>query len=250
MDRDTDIGGSAGRFPATHHSAVLAARSDDPGLRAEALEAIAAAYWKPAYRYARMRWRVPNEEAKDLVQGFFASAVERGLLGRYDSSRGSFRSYLRLCLDSYLSNERKAAGRLKRSAGQPLLPIDPGGAQEEIAMADPAGDVDPEIYFRREWIRSLFGLAVERLRGRLEETGRAVHFVLFERFEIGTDAAPDRPSYAELAAGHGLTTTQVTNHLATARREFRRILLDTLREITASEAEFRAEARHLLGAEP
>jgi hypothetical protein len=39
----------------------------------------------------------------------------------------------------------------------------------------------------------------------------------------------------------------VTNHLAWARREFRRVVLDTLREMTASEDEFRREARDLLG---
>jgi hypothetical protein len=41
--------------------------------------------------------------------------------------------------------------------------------------------------------------------------------------------------------------TTVTNHLALARRELRRIVLDTLRELTASDAEFRREARQLLG---
>ncbi len=37
------------------------------------------------------------------------------------------------------------------------------------------------------------------------------------------------------------------NRLAYARREFRRIVLERLREITATEEEFRAEARVLLG---
>ena len=41
--------------------------------------------------------------------------------------------------------------------------------------------------------------------------------------------------------------TQVTNFLAFARREFRRIVLEKLREITASDREFREEASALLG---
>jgi hypothetical protein len=48
----------------------------------------------------------------------------------------------------------------------------------------------------------------------------------------------------------GLPVTQVTNHLYWARREFRAAVLLVLREITASEAEFRAEARALLGVDP
>ncbi len=39
----------------------------------------------------------------------------------------------------------------------------------------------------------------------------------------------------------------MTNFLALARREFRRIVLEKLREITATDREFREEARSLLG---
>jgi len=42
----------------------------------------------------------------------------------------------------------------------------------------------------------------------------------------------------------------VTNYLAGARREFRRIVLDKLRELTATDDEFRREARMLLGVDP
>jgi len=42
----------------------------------------------------------------------------------------------------------------------------------------------------------------------------------------------------------------VTNFLAFARREFRRIVLEKLREITANDREFREEARSLLGVAP
>jgi len=41
--------------------------------------------------------------------------------------------------------------------------------------------------------------------------------------------------------------TQVTNELAAARREFRRSVLELLRNETASEEEFRLEVRSILG---
>ena len=78
------------------------------------------------------------------------------------------------------------------------------------------------------------------------ETGRQVHFALFERYDL--DEKPgDRPTYQALAGEFGIPVTQVTNYLAVARREFRRIVLQRLREVTATDAEFRAEARELLG---
>ena len=45
----------------------------------------------------------------------------------------------------------------------------------------------------------------------------------------------------------GLPATQVTNHLAWARRELRRLVLDRLRVLTGCEAEFREEAQSLFG---
>ena len=50
-----------------------------------------------------------------------------------------------------------------------------------------------------------------------------------------------------LAKEYGLTVSQITNYLALARREFRRIVLEKLHELTATEEEFRREARALLG---
>ena len=47
-----------------------------------------------------------------------------------------------------------------------------------------------------------------------------------------------------------MPVTQVTNYLAALRRRFRALVLDRLRELSASEAEFRAEARDVLGVDP
>jgi hypothetical protein len=91
----------------------------------------------------------------------------------------------------------------------------------------------------------MFTLSVETFRQRCEELGRPVHFQLFERYDL----SDDKVSYASLAEEFGLDTTTVNNYLAAARRNFRRIVLAKLREITATDEEFRTEARSLLGVE-
>jgi len=88
------------------------------------------------------------------------------------------------------------------------------------------------------------------LRARCAESGKRVPFALFERYDLDEPAGGARPSYEQLAREHALPVTQVTNHLAWARREFRAIVLDKLRELTASDEEFRAEARDILGVDP
>jgi hypothetical protein len=89
---------------------------------------------------------------------------------------------------------------------------------------------------------------VARLRERCAETGRTAPFAVFERYDL--DREEGAPTYAELGRELGLPVTQVTNHLSAMRREFRRHLLETLRELCASDDEFLQEARLVLGREP
>ena len=91
----------------------------------------------------------------------------------------------------------------------------------------------------------MFTLAVDAFRQRCDEAGRVVHFQLFERYDLNDE---DRKvSYASLANEFGLEPATVNNYLAAARRDFRRVVLEKLREITATDEEFRTEARSLLG---
>ena len=92
----------------------------------------------------------------------------------------------------------------------------------------------------REWVRSVFALAVDRLRG----ASGADEFTLFEAYDLDESS---RLSYRELGARLGMSETTVTNRLSAVRRRFREIVLDVLRDATASEPEFRSEVRSLLG---
>jgi|SRR5262245_7085773 len=237
-------------FPLTRRSVVVAAGSADPALRRRAFEALVAAYWKPVYKYLRLKWGASGEDAEDLTQGFFARALEKGFFDRFDPGRARFRTYLRTCLDGYVANERKARHRLKRGGGAEHVSLDFAAAETELAGKRPPAGADMEEFFHREWVRSLFGLAVEALRRRCAEAGKERCFALFERYDLDGSDAPERPRYADLARERGIPETQVTNELAWARREFRRLVLEALEEATGSEEEFRAEARQLLGLDP
>ena len=248
MDRDTDIGGPHHRFPITSHSAIIAAASDDQLVRQRALETIVASYWKPAYKYLRIKWQTSNEDAKDLTQGFFAAAIEKRYFNAYNPSLASFQTFFRTCLDRFVANEKKAAQRLKRGAGADHLSLDFAAAEAELVSHQPAPGVNPVEFFHREWVRSVFTMAIETLAVRCEQSGRRLHFTLFERYDL-RDEPGEKISYASLAKEFGLKTTDVTNYLASVRRDFRKILLEQVRELTGTEEEFRAEARALLGVE-
>jgi DNA-directed RNA polymerase specialized sigma24 family protein len=220
---------------------VQAVAHADPEVRRLAWESLAALYWPPVCAYLRLKWRVAAEDAQDLAQAFFARALEKGFLDGYDPGRARFRTYLRTCLDGFVANQRAAAGRLKRGGGAVHVPL-----EAEVAGS---GD-DPEACFHREWVRALFGHALEALRGEAEATGKSAAFRAFERYDLEGPEGGERPTYAGLAAELGMPVTQVTNHLAAMRRAFRRHVLEILRSGCGSDEEFRAEARDLLGVDP
>ena len=192
-------------FPATRLSVVERTRSHDEETRRVAWATIIEAYWKPAYKYLRLKWSLSPDEAADLTQEFFTTTLEKEVVERYDPARARFRTYLRLCLDGFAANARKAERRLKRGGDVIVVPLDFQTAE-----------------------------------------GGPVLFEVFARYDLA-DEGEARATYARLAREMGLTVATVTNHLAAMRRQFRQIVLDRLRELTASEDEFEAEAARLLG---
>jgi len=228
-DTDTAIGGNERRFPSTQLTLLEAVSQ---GMDRDALERVLALYWKPVYHFIRRRFGKGNEDAKDLAQGFFATAIERKFFERFDPNRASFRTYLRMAVEHFASNEHAASHRQKRSGEVVFEPV------EEFASED----LSPEQVFEREWQRQLFGLAIDDLRILCKDTGREVHWLIFEAYDLTDD---ERPSYAELARRFGIAETTVTNYLAWVRRTLRSLVTERMRGVTAGERELREEMRRI-----
>ena len=245
MADDTSIGGPQHQFPSTHWSLIEGTRSAHPEERQRALDTLIRAYWKPVYKYIRLHWKKENEPAKDLTQDFFVRMLDRGLLDRFDPSRARLRTYLRVCVDGLVMNEDKAAQRVKRGGDTHLVTLDFESAEGELVDLTIAVEDDPEKLFAREFARSVFGIALERLRRECDEKGKSLHFQLLELYDI--EEGGKELTYEEIAPRFAIKPTDVTNYLAYARREFRRVVLEELRDMTATEDEFRREAQALLG---
>jgi RNA polymerase sigma factor (sigma-70 family) len=229
LDADTAIGGPSGRFPSTRVSLLDAAAS---GLSDAAMDQVIALYWKPVYRFIRLKFQRSNEDAKDLTQGFFASALQRDFFARFDPAKASFRTYLRMAVERYAANEYAADHRQKRGGGVEFEPAD----EQRIATES------PEAAFEREWRRQLFSLALDDLRVHCHEKGKQLHFNIFEDYDL-TDG--DRLSYSDMAAKYSIAETTVTNHLAWARRTLRSLITERLRATTSGAKELQEEMRRL-----
>lgn len=233
-------------FPLTRHSVVVAAQGRDPAERVRAMGAITSSYWRPVYKYVRLRWRAEREDAEDFTQDFFSRLLEKDFLASYDPAKGKLRTFLRTCVDRLFMNQVRDARRQKRGDAAIHVSLDFEEAEHEMAASTQTAS--PEDYFEKEWVRALFTLAVERLRAQCQQAGKTTQFALFERYDLGDEEV--RPSYAALADEFHIATTDVTNFLAFARREFRRSVLAQLRDMSGSDEEFQREARSLLGVDP
>ena len=85
MNNDTSIGGHNDRFPETRVSVLISAHDADDKTRRRAREVVIAAYWKPVYKYIRIKWNASNEDAKDLTQGFFVTTLESRFFERFEA---------------------------------------------------------------------------------------------------------------------------------------------------------------------
>jgi RNA polymerase sigma factor (sigma-70 family) len=221
-------------------------REPAPERRRAAFGRIAEAYWQPVYAYLRRHWRLGPEDARDLTQGFLAAAFEKQWFERYQPEQARFRTFVRTCLDRHVMNWRQSEGRLKRGGHLQLVSMDFETAEGGVRTL-PAAETDPaDRVFHDEFVRAVFARAVDDTRERCRTSGHAAHFRLFERYDLSDQ---DGLSYADLAGEAGLTVSQVTNHLALVRRRFRDAVLEALRELSGSQAEYREDARAMLGVE-
>src|SRR5204862_7451289 len=105
--RQDDFQPGGDRFPLTRRSVIEAARSIDAQERERALEALCAAYWRPGYKYVRWRWNRPVEAARDLTQGCVAELTEREPLERFDPNKSRLRTYLRVWVVGFVSDDAR-----------------------------------------------------------------------------------------------------------------------------------------------
>ena len=128
------------------------------------LGVLIAAYWKPVYKYLRLRWNLDSADAQDLTQEFFARLIEKDFLGAYDASKGRLRTFLRTCADKLFLKQSRDAHRAKRGGEGWNVRLDFDEAEHELSRTALSNSDSIDECFEREWVRSLFTLALERLR--------------------------------------------------------------------------------------
>ena len=140
---------------------------------------------------------------------------------------------------------RSERGRAqKRGGGSPSLPLALGTADRWYAL-EPADLLTPERLYDRRWALTLLDRVRDRLR---RDFVRSRKLALFERLEPFFTGEHVGLSRAALAASLNMTEGAVTVAIHRARRRFRDLLRQEIRQTVATPDDVIGELRYLLNA--
>lgn len=221
-NRHTSMGGTNGRFPPTEWTKIL-----DPLRREDVYSELYTKYWKPLYFYLRGRG-FGNEEAKDLVQGFFTDKVlGQELIQKADKTRGKFRNFLLTAVRNYAIIAQRNKAQRQRLDETPEMPARTG---------------NPEIEFSRVWADELLQEVLKELKTECFRKGKAVHWQLFQEWLLEPDVEANHVRLADIGARHGVNSpSRAYNMISNIKDRFRAILRMQLLPLVESEEEIDAE---------
>ncbi|MFC1652478.1 hypothetical protein ACFL3F_02050 [Planctomycetota bacterium] len=223
MTRSSDqtaMGGYERHFPETEWT-----RMHNPIQREAILAELCERYWKPLYAYLCCKG-FQNEQAKDLVQGFFTDKVlGQEFVTSADRNRGRFRNFLLVALRNYTINVQK------KDKGQ-------GNQSIENLSLDPADDQGPETEFDRAWAEALLAESLETLKSEYLRKDRQVYWELFREWLLERDESADSASMDDLCVKYQIPNpNQAYKIIFRTKARFREVLRTKLQSQVATEEE-------------
>jgi RNA polymerase sigma factor (sigma-70 family) len=227
-------------FPTTRWSRVLAARDGSDSEARQALETLCQVYWFPLYAFVRRQGHDPDE-ARDLVQAYFAELLEKAVLKDVAPGLGRFRSFLLTSLKHFLSHERARARTQKRGGETETISLDAAATAElDTELVD---HLTPEQVFERKWALTVLERVLERVRQQALESDGEARYEALKPYLTGESL---RTPYSEAAEKLGMSEGAVKTAVLRLRRSFGKALRAEIAETVANPDEIDDELRRLL----
>jgi len=224
---DSTAGGRP-NFVTTQWGLVVAASAESTLEARTALEELYRLYCYPVYAFVRRRGH-GRQDAQDLTQDFFIHLLAKGTLGRADSRRGRFRSFLLGALDHFLAHAAERAHAGKRGGGCQWVFLDDDSAEDRYQLAAPEG-MTAEKVFDARWAATIVEAAFTRLRLELESGGKGELFEALQGFLLGREDA----SYQHVADTLNLSLGALKTTIHRLRGRYRALLREEVARTLAS----------------
>ena len=207
-----------------------------------ALSELCQIYWRPVYLFLR-RQGIPQHDAQDFTQSFFADLIENRAYARADEVKGRFRSFLLGTLKHFLAHVRDRDRAQKRGGGAQQVHLDEAALLEVEAHTAFCQSWSADRVFDREWAVSLLRQALDRLAQEYAVAGKDA---LFEALKIYLTGGPTAAvPYEEMAKRLGRAATTLRSDVARLRARYRAILRDEISGTVVDPSDVDEELRHL-----
>ncbi len=237
-----------GWFKTTRWSVVRRIQDFRPEERRHAWGEIFEIYWYPLYVFCRRRGSSEND-ATDLIQGFFTHLLAGEGLNSVTPEKGLFRSYLLSAFRNYVSNEFRKEDAIRRGGQDVILNF--SNLNPEIRYSlESKTEESPERAFERNWAEALLGRARQRLAEEYENSTKAELFAMLQPHLAHEGEASTQ---AEIGMKLNLSAQLVRKSLERMRRRFGNLILEEIAATVNDTDEVEDELRHLLnilGAKP
>lgn len=231
------------RFATTRWSVVVTAGQPQSKDACEALATLCEMYWYPLYAFARRRGN-RDEDARDLVQAFFANILEKNSLQIAHPERGRFRSFLLGALKNFAAKQWRTASTKKRGGVNTPLSIDYRDAEARY-LCEPQDDLTAERIFERKWAITLLNTAMAKLTAEQETAGKMTRFASLKNY-LGGDK--NRVPYRELSESLNMSEGAIKVAIHRLRRRYRELLRNEIADTVADPNDIDEELRSLFAA--
>jgi RNA polymerase sigma factor (sigma-70 family) len=233
-----------GSFGITRWTVVLRAKGEGisaskvENVRREALAHLVETYWTPLYFFLRRKGH-REEDAQDLTQSFFTTFIEKDFLKTVQREKGRFRTFLLVALEHFLANEYDKAKAQKRGGGRKILSLDFDDAERRYTR-EPSTDETAERLYLKKWARALTDEAMRMLEEDFAGSGKAEIFKAIKPHLAGGE------DYGELAERLKISVSNVKVTVHRARRKYRDLLREAVRDTVRSESEVEIELKEII----
>jgi RNA polymerase sigma factor (sigma-70 family) len=236
--------GEARQFATTRWSVILSAGDSQTASQhaLSALSELCQIYWRPVYVFLR-RQGIPQHDAQDLTQGFFADLINNRAYTRADPTKGRFRSFLLGTLKHFLAHARDRDRAQKRGGGSVPVELDEAAVSEAEAYASRCNRSSADGVFEREWAASLARQALDRLAQEYQLGGKGALFEALKSRVIAGEAAAI--PYEELANRLGRTAAHLRVDVTRLRARYRAILREEVCGTVVDSRDVDEELRYL-----
>ena len=227
------------RWTVVRQAAGSPTRSQDA---LSALSELCQIYWRPVYVFLR-RQGIPQHDAQDLTQGFFAELIDSRAYTHADPMKGRFRSFMLGTLKHFVAHTRDRDRAQKRGGGNLPVQLDEAALSEAETYASRSKDWSADGIFDREWAASVARQALDRLAQEYELGGKAALFeALKSRLTAGEASAIP---YEELANRLGRTAAHLRVEVTRLRARYGAILRDEVKGTVVDSSDVDEELRYL-----